>query len=619
MRTSYLPIDSDGKEILDNDMDTSPKLEALRTVDILLERVKEIKFNQKISIEINKVKVKFDLIPRGLSLGAVAINLKVNKTKILYLPDFMLLNETHITPLQLPSILENRYDIVITKLKTKTNSALNTDAKTALKPELESLCATFIHSKINSTIFVINDMSRIFEYILVIGELIKTEGLPLKIVIPFTYDYYVNIMKRLSEYMSFNISQNFNFDYYLFEFNFLEFIDSSYTLDSKSGPKLVICCELDLIHTDILSWLDSSQQVTLIYENSASESILKNFDLAEQNKSSATYIAELFTSKPENQMIEEELHKANEITTVDTSRIDISVDQNQNMEEEITSAEFFYFKLKNDFWEFKNDEETIINTEFGELLTANEIDIIQAQNIVEDKMDSEKERDNLQKETTNIKTKEFYKTFINFSNGATVDNFTKLQNSITKDLNYNYQANLNDLLIVLSKIKPKSVFFINNTVEESLINEASALLSKAIQLNFYRSGQTKEKVYLASMDKSFKLTADSLMNVDLEEYNSEIRYAKVKFKVRNTDELQNEIELKRFDNQSSLSIFKEKKLLNLYKYFQQAGFKGELKSGYINFFDKVLIYKRGRKIVIEGCIGAEYYQIRRALYQYTEA
>ena len=604
---------------MDNDEEASPKLEALRTVDILLERVKEIKFNQKVSIEINKVKVKFDLVPKGLSLGAVAVNLKVDKIKILYLADFTLLTETHITPLQLPSILENRYDLVITKLKSKAKAALNTDAKTSLQPEIESLCSMFTHSTINSTVFVINDISRIFEYILIIGELIKTEKLPLKLVLPFTYDYYVNIMKRLSEYMSFNISQNFNFDYYLFEFDFLEFVDSSYALYNKSGPKLVICSELDLINTNILAWLDSSQKITLIYENSISESILKDFDFQEQNKNSATYIAELFTSKPENQMIEEELHKANEITTVDTSKIDLSIDQTQHMEEEITSSEFLYFKLKNDFWEFKNDEETIISTEFGELLTANELDIIQAHNIVEDKMDNEKDRDNLQKETTNIKTKEFYRTFINFSDGAIDSNFTKLQHSIAKDLNYSYQANFSDLMIVLSKIKPKAVFFINNTIDESLVSEASVLLSKAIQLNFFISGQMKEKVYLASTDRSFKLTADSLMNVDLEEYNSEIQYAKVKFKVRDAEEFQSEMELKRFDHQSSLSIFKERKLLNLYKYFQQAGFKGELKSGYINFLDKVLIYKRGKKIVIEGCIGPEYYQIRRALYQYTEA
>lgn len=605
----------------DEELIVNPKLEALQTTDVLLERTKELKFRQRVTLEIRKMKIKFELIPRGLSLGSTAVNLKINKLKILYLLDFTLLQEIHINPLNLNRLFEEKFDVIITKCDQAQVSREKSDIKSIIKNEINTLCANFSNQKCNSTIFVINDISRIFEYILALGEFIKSEELQVKIAIPTTYDYYINIMKRLSEYMSFNIAQNFNFDYYLFEFEFLEFMDEKYKDKCNNMPKLVICSEQDLLCTNVLSWMSYNGPLTVVYENSEVATLLKSTDPKILEANCFSYVSELFSPKSDDRrMIEEDLQKTREPSTAEISHIDQSIDQNHFDEEDNNiNSDFVYFKLINDFWEFRIDEEPIESKEFGELFSIKEIELLQANNIVEDKMHIEEELGEFQREAISLRTKEFYTSFITFATGSMTENFNKLKEAKIRNLNYNYKADFNDLILLLAKLRPKIVLLADNDINEQLLLQIYSAVPKSLTISIFDPNSTTACIYTSTVAQNFNLEVESLNNVEFEEYNSELQFAKVKFRVNILNGSHNEVSIKKPDNQYSLSIFREKKLLNLYKYFQQAGFSPELKSGFINFANKVLLFKKEKKFVLEGCIGPEYYQIRRALYQYTEA
>ena len=77
----------------------------------------------------------------------------------------------------------------------------------------------------------------------------KKEKVKLKVFIPSIYEYYMEISKKLTEYMIDDIGQNFNFDEndYLFNFHFLEICNAeNFKMYNKSC--IVFATENDLFY-----------------------------------------------------------------------------------------------------------------------------------------------------------------------------------------------------------------------------------------------------------------------------------------------------------------------------------------------------------------------------------
>lgn len=76
---------------------------------------------------------------------------------------------------------------------------------------------------------VVGDMNEIFDIILALKHIMVQKQMNFLVHLPKIYEYYIEIMKRLSEYMIQDISQHISFEdnEYIFRFDFVKIGDLS--------------------------------------------------------------------------------------------------------------------------------------------------------------------------------------------------------------------------------------------------------------------------------------------------------------------------------------------------------------------------------------------------------
>ena len=93
------------------------EIELLKSFYLLIDRVQEIKFDEKVKLKIrNKTKVAFSAHSKGTSLGSCYYNLRIGKLKILYLIDYNFKNADSLNAIDQKVMFNEEFDFVISYL-----------------------------------------------------------------------------------------------------------------------------------------------------------------------------------------------------------------------------------------------------------------------------------------------------------------------------------------------------------------------------------------------------------------------------------------------------------------------------------------------------------------------
>jgi len=247
--------------LFDRGASAETKLESLQLLDILSDRVRESKYREKIETKLKGVKIKLKTFPKGKSLGSSQFYIKLDSIGILYITEYAIQKETHIEGVPHSLLIEKNYDIVISSLIERPLS------RRSMKESLEGLFAeTKLFQKRDGTmILVFDQVPRIFELLLVIAQIVSDrEKNDLKVFLPYVYDYYVNVMKRLSEFMSADLAQNFCVDENdFFSFEFVAFY-SERAFRAHGGPKILVVTVPDLLQGKVFSILNEARNFSKV-------------------------------------------------------------------------------------------------------------------------------------------------------------------------------------------------------------------------------------------------------------------------------------------------------------------------------------------------------------------
>lgn len=167
-------------------------IEYFHTIDILLNRVHIMKFNQLKSVIVKGKKIKFISYPKGGSFGSCAFDISIDKQNLFYMVDYSL-QKTHITPpLHPQDIFPMKFDYVITYADENMN---------AKHTQINRIEKIMNENQENIAIFlVIPEMTQIIEVLMKLSKLYRKKN-NFVVYLPDIYKYYLDIIKMLSEYM----------------------------------------------------------------------------------------------------------------------------------------------------------------------------------------------------------------------------------------------------------------------------------------------------------------------------------------------------------------------------------------------------------------------------------
>ena len=610
LHTSIMPL-RDSEMKIEEAYEDKEKHEMLKIMDVLLERTKEINFRQKVKLKLRGVSVKFSMLPKGKSLGSSFVKLKVNGCRIAYITDFSLKSEIHVNPLKKDNLINDTYEIVISKLASAPSSHVEKDHRNKLKSRIERVVEDYHRSARNTTVFVINNVSRIFEYLLVINGIIKSNEIRLKVMLPGVYKYYIDVLKGLSEYMSFSISQNFDFDYYIFDFNFLQFIKKN-AKGIHNSPKIVIASEFDLIYGDIIDNLDleENEQLKLFFLDDDVNNVIGKENFSQLEENNKKYMKTLNSSN--NTVLEEETNQFN-----DTVLPDVTINDEMQIEEEviekssqsIAGDDFKYFELKQDFFEFKFDLEVPYQTDYGYSLTNQELKDLQLAN---PKEENEEDIADIVVEKETHKDERIYMGFINFFKGNKERNTHRLNKAEMEFLSMSCLADLRDQIFLFSKLQIRRLVFIN---EVAGLEDIKTKLSHVRKISTLEDGSGE--VYVTKKEIGMQISSQNLDSLKLEPIRDKLAFANVKVTVKPESDIP-ELVLSNKYYEDRVVLLKEKSLIKVYQFCKKQKIDVKLNFGSLIFNDRIFLYKESNRFVFEGPIGPDYFRIRKEIYSFIK-
>ena len=233
----------------------SSPLDLYEQADLLLSRINELRLGQNIQKKFKGKKVSFKAIPKGGSLGAAAFTIKINQYRLKYLVDYQMKSEITIPSNILPALSLHHTDMLITSKVTRR--IVENDA-------ISEAIARFKDKREKFYVIVLDEMIRIFESILILKDQVRGKGAGIRIVVPIVYEGSVNNTKKLSEYMSASLSQDFSFEEdYMFRFEDILTFSNSLAAQKNLVGGFVLCTRTDL-HSSLFFANCSWENIELI-------------------------------------------------------------------------------------------------------------------------------------------------------------------------------------------------------------------------------------------------------------------------------------------------------------------------------------------------------------------
>lgn len=604
-------------------LNNEQKVECLQFMDLLIDRIRETKHKEKVELKLKNVKIILRFWPKGASLGASMISLKLDGLKFCYLTDYSVQDESHIKGVIHKLLQKHDFDFLITHLVDLNHN------KVSLKNALsQCLVGT------SKSLLLIDQIPRLFEIILVLNDwLAVEEHTSAEIVLPKIYTYYLDVMKRLSEYMPPEISQNLTIgEDDLFTLKYTRYNDTRTKIPEKN-LRILIATVTDFVSGRVFKDSDGFQDYDLLFDSTATQInyrqlISKSEISANENGSNSEFQIgmqnkmigainlsdknDLFDMKTETQnqtVVEDDITSNINSKNFDMTRLSI---QNNTLLNDFTANDEIAFRFKNHdvFFYFPKIEKS--KSDYGNTLSELELSVMEYMDPGHDfKAEKDLNAKNIQHDLA--KTKEFFDEYLEFTQWPIVA--TSFSFKKEKVIPYLWMATTKDQVILLSQLMVKNILFINTPepflftffrdYHESLTrNPACFILDK--QLSFPLQQQTL----------SVNFQTLELENVKFKSVTENLKYAKLTFKLHKSAGSKFELSVDQVTEAKIFRIIKTCKLLKIKAFLAQHNFLLKLEVRRLNYLHKVYIVNQNEQFVVEGIFCQEYFGIRELLYQF---
>ena len=574
-------------------------VEHFKTFDILLNRIIELKFNQKIKIRQNNTRIKFIAFPKGKSLGSSYFEIKLDKIKIMYLVDYSLKSNLIINSLNCSEVFKKQYDLVITHLNKNLFSI--GILKKKLKKNIKQ-----ISENNGKMILVVNEVTKIFEYIIMIKYIFLELNITMEVFLPTIYEFYIEFMKRLSEYMSDKVSQNFSFEDYIFDFNFLSIKNNNEFLNTEKS-QIIFATEKDLTNgksQEIFKKWNNPNNILFFLEKNKKKKKFQNN--SEDNFKDFIESINGLKKINKNEPITDGKEKVeDDLITIETLETKNTKEEKMEIEEDINEKSDNYFNFKNDFIYYQKENKEIEKSIYGIILTDEELKIFNPfnfnNNLIEEDESIFNNNNNIEKSV--VRNEEFYFKYNNFCDikplgdnykiNYQVENITNCEKVFQNHIIFLSNLNIKNILVFLNKKKIKESYFSYKTVEFE---------------NFINLDIKIDTIQIVIEENQFD-------DMKFKKYNNEISYQKVsmnfekkndKIKINVLKEKNNRYEMLKADN-----------LLKLLNFLKEKGFEFILKYRHLNYNDKIFLIKKKDSYLLEGPFSEEYFKIRTEIYNFN--
>lgn len=554
-------------KLIANIVNTDIAIRICKKLDYIILNIKEIKMRQKIKKYFKNIKVRFQAFAKGKSLGSCAFELKINGHSIAYLVEYSIKKELHINSELINFFLKRKVDLIISYLSQEVPNILKEDSF------YENICKYILLEQ--KIIIYIDEVTRIFEYYIIVKKILKERKIFRKIIIPEIYDSQIVCMKNLTEYMSDNISKNFTLDD-LYSLEDCIFLKEASMIKSYNSY-IIICSSLDSLNEDVNEHNEDQRLVLKIKKLNGSDNFIKvDFDHLDKIIKEIDYLKDSSQNFQDENLVEKCPPKVVS-QEADNQEIDRYFDF-------LGIERFFRFNF-----------ETEKREEYGEVIPWPHEKFI---------IEKEIPTSNMNNAICLIDNYDFYKNILKYFHSSNKSDLTKSHGKI---LVSNYLAFLPQQLTFLLQLSPQNILFLNSCNKNSNIGNLSIKCS-------YFNDQDRATYDLKSFNK--KITLDILNE-------KEFTYINIDKKIQATFK---EISLKPFrelislqineKRESQITVFKKDILMNLKFFLEDQGLTIKLRQGKLQILENVFIQKEENDLVIKGKLSQNFFKIRQYLYNF---
>lgn len=577
------------------------KVDCLQFMDLLVDRIREVKYKEKVELKVKGVKVRFKLHPKGESLGAALAVLCLNQLRLLYLANFAIQDELHVQGIPYKLLVKQDFDFVLTTFSDGLRK------RRELKDCLER--SMRLNGK---TVLIVDQIPRLFELVFSLNELFfKTDGGSAQVVLPQTYRYYVDCVKRLSEYMPTEISQNLTIgEDDLFRLKFVAFEDSRNRRPDERVA-FYVATAADFLIGRVFQQTKDFKDFDLVFADAESRSAYYQIindgnreggdqmalEKVEGSEGSETVnrLVGVFTAAVRDEVLEAETRVAETVRPID--------DENDSQDV------FFSFKNHDVFFHFPKIERP--TGDYGSPLTELELSVME---YMDPAQSSGAVKDQgviaIQQEMT--KTKDFFEKYVEFANRTSpfVHSF-----HAERTLDFHWAADLKDEILLLTQLSATRVLALNEPSKEALSTYACYQRSFS-QLPQMQVVGREAAVPVSQQALSVNFHPSELDNLQFRTINDDVKFVRINFSLQGSPGAKLELKVKPIPSEPLYRITKSCKLMNIREFMASKGLVFKLEVRRLNLNGKVFIVSDQSEFRVEGLYSEEYFKVRQLLYQF---
>lgn len=614
-----------------NAVSAQEKTDCFQFVDLLVDRIRETKYKEEVDLKVKGLRVKFRFLPKGESLGASLAILKLDNLRLGYLVDYGVRDEVHVPGIDHKLTTRVEFDYLLTSLVRQHDNAI--DLRTALERSIKAN---------PKCIILVDQIPRMFEVLLATNEvLLRNDAIFSQIFVPQIYRYYVDCVKRLSEYMPAEISQTLTIgEEDLFKLKYMTYDDGT----GKGGEEktsVYLCTVADFLLGKVFKNGNSFKDFDIVFSDQRTQRLYERLTNGTTENSSTAMVVEAPVENGDtegtnwyNRLIgsfknaSKEYFGDQEETTAGAAS-DLETQANTSAltpaghtkvsavarrEEFETDTQEVYFTFKNHDIFFLMPKSEKPASEYGFALTELELSSMEYSD------PSNKEGAEFDQEIKAIhqemtKSKDFFDKYIPFAGNPTP---WSPPVKATRVLDYTWQASSKDQVIMLTKIPAKSLVFLN-TPESSLVDflrKYSQSLGNQPTIDIVGAQKSLvSKQQFLSVD----FHPSELDHLEFRTVNDDLRFAKIQFTLEKRVGAKFELKVQPRPPTQLYKVIKKLKLVKVKEFMAKHGLNFGLEVRRLNLDNKVFIVTTNEEFVVQGMFSEEYFKVRKLLYEFINS
>jgi hypothetical protein len=614
-----------------NEISAQEKTDCFQFVDLLVDRIRETKYKEEVDLKVKGLRVKFRFLPKGESLGASMAIVKLDNLRLGYLVDYGVQDEVHIPGIDHKLTTRVEFDYLLTCLSRKADSTI--DLRSALERAIKAN---------PKCIILVDQIPRLFEVLLATNEVLaRNDAIFSQIFIPQIYRYYVDCVKRLSEYMPTEISQTMTIgEEDLFKLKYMTY-DDGVGKGGEEKTSVYLCTVADFLLGKVFKNGGNFKEFDVVFCDQKTKKVYERLVSGTTDDTPMAMVVEPPTENGDtegtnwyNRLIgsfknasKEYLGEQEETTAAGTSDLEtqantsavtpaghtkVSAVARRDDFETDTQEVYFTFKNHDIFFLMPKSEKPA--SEYGFALTEIELSSMEYSD------PSNKEGAEFDQEIKAIhqemtKSKDFFDKYIPFAGNPAPWNPAL---RTTRVLEYSWQASSKDQVIMLTKIPAKSLVFLN-TPEPSLIGffqRYSQSLNSNPSINIVSAQKSLvSKQQFLSVD----FHPSELDHLEFVTVNDDLRFAKIQFTLEKRVGSKFELKVQPRPPSQLYKVIKKLKLVKVKDFMAKNGLHFGLEVRRLNLGDKVFIVTTNEEFVVQGMFSEEYFKVRKLLYEFINS